>query len=277
MTDLKELAEKRSALLWIDPRKIEEKPGLNARDMETPQTQEHIEEICSSILERGFLEARPLQIFSDKEGVWVSAGHCRLRAVKLAISRGADVLSVPCLIEPKTTNDLSRQLDQIADNNGGLELTAIEAGAAVKKALSIGWSVQKIAAHVGKSASWVSHVVDFQSAPADVHEIVKAGEMSATLAAQTIRERGNEDGSRDIRQAVQSAKANGKKKATAKHMPERKAPPVKSSGTQANDADITIKAGSLGVIVTFAASGSIGPLPKSAWRLICNQILGATE
>ena len=277
MTDLKELAEKRSALLWIDPRKIGEKPGLNARDMGSPQTIEHIEEICASILERGFLEARPLQIFSDKEGVWVSAGHCRLRAAKMAISRGAQILSVPCLIEPKTTNDLSRQLDQIADNNGGLELTALEAGAAVKKALSIGWSIQKIAAHVGKSPSWVSQIVEFQSAPAEVHEIVKEGAISATLAARTIRERGNEEGSRDIRQAVQSAKANGKKKATAKHMPERRTAPVKSSGTQANDADITIKAGSLGIIVTFAASGPIGPLPESAWRTICNQILGAME
>lgn len=275
MADLKDIAEKRSALLWIAPDKIQEKPGLNARDMETPEVQGHIEELCVSIMERGYLAARPIQIFQDDDGVFVVAGHCRLRAVKLAIGRGAEIVSIPCVIEPKGTNDLARQLDQIADNNGGLELNAIEAGAAIKKALSTGWTVVKIAAHVGKSISWVNQIVEFQGAPAEVHEVVKAGEMSATLAAQTVRERGAVEGTRVIKEAVKEAKAKGKKKATAKNLPPP--PPKKSMGTQINDAEIVIKGGGLGYTVKFGSKPEIGPLPKSAWKNICNQIIGAVE
>ena len=58
MADLKEIAEKRSALLWIDPNRIGIKPGLNARDMTAPQTLEHIEELCAAIMERGFLRRK---------------------------------------------------------------------------------------------------------------------------------------------------------------------------------------------------------------------------
>ena len=206
--------------------------------------------------------------------MWVSAGHCRLNAVMLAISRGAEIVSVPCVIEPKNTNDLARQLDQIADNNGGLELNAIEAGAAIKKALSLGWSIQKVASHVGKSVSWVSQTVDFQSAPAEVHEVVRSGEMSATLAAQTVRERGPEEGTRVIKEAVKTAKSNGKKKATAKHLPPKSAPKLQPTS---DDSQVKINGGALGMTVQFGSRPPIGPLAKSAWKGIANQILGAME
>lgn len=276
MADLKELAEKRSALLWFDPNKIEEKPGLNARDMESAQTQEHIEELCISIMERGFLAATPLQIFQDGSGIFVAAGHCRLRAVKLAISRGAEILSIPCLVEGKETtrNELSRQLDQIADNNGGLELNAIEAGAAIKKALSNGWSTAKVAAYVGKSISWVNQTLEFQAAPAEVHEVVRSGEMSATLAAQQVREHGPEEGTRIVKEAVRTAKAKGKKKATAKHLPSRAPKKAEPTG---DDSQIKITGGVAGMTVQFGSRSPLGPFAKSAWRSIANQILWAAE
>lgn len=275
MADLKEIAEKRSALLWIDPDRIEEKDGLNARAMESAETREHIEELCAAIMERGFLASRPLQVFQEGESVFVAAGHCRLRAVKLARSRGHEIVSVPCLIEPKGTNDLARQLDQIADNNGGLELNAIEAGAAIKKALSTGWSAQKIAVHVGKSLSWVNQTLEFQGAPVEVHEVVKAGEMSATLAAQTVHSLGPEEGTRVIKEAVKTAKEKGKKKATARHMPPP--PPRKSAAPVSEDWNVKVIGGALGVTVQFGSRAPMGPFPKSTWRGIVNQISGAIE
>lgn len=215
MADIKSLAKGRAALLHFDPRKLKVKAGLNARDLATEDNRAHIEWLAVSIANEGVKQ--PLAIFQEAGEVYVSDGHCRLAATMLAISRGVDIKTIPCVPETRGTNDVDRVLSQNIYNSGK-SLTPIEQGVNFRKALALGASITDIAKKVGKSAGYVSQMIDFQAAPAEVHNMVKSGEVSASLAAQVIREEGDKAGLETLKTAVKTAKANGKAKATAKHI-----------------------------------------------------------
>ena len=100
MADLNELAEKRTAVLWLDPNILKIQDGLNARLMDHPDTIAHIEDLAASIAVEGV--RKPLEVFGDGDDVFIADGHCRLLATFLANSRGAAVLTVPCVREAKT-------------------------------------------------------------------------------------------------------------------------------------------------------------------------------
>lgn len=208
MADLKEFAEKRSALLNCDPRKLKIKEGLNSRDLTTPDNRDHIEWLAASIAERGV--EKPLVIFTEGEDVFVSDGHCRLTATMLAIERGADIKTIPCVPERRGTNNVERLLSQFI-HNAGKQLSPLEQGVLFRRAIGLGATVAQVAASVGKSASFVSQMIDFQAAPAEVHNMVKAGEVSATLAAKVVRESGPEKGLAKLKQAKE-----GRERVTAK-------------------------------------------------------------
>jgi ParB family chromosome partitioning protein len=216
MPDLKDLADKRAALLYFDPLRLQIKPGLNGRDMASAETEAQIEWLATSIAEKGVIE--PLEIFREGDAVFVSHGHCRLAAAKLAISRGVDVKLVPCVQEPRGTSAASRLLNQIIVNAGN-PLSPIEIGRNIMRCIALGKSKADIAQEIGRSLSYVVNALDFQAASPDVHNLVRQGDVSATLAASTIRKEGPTKGADTIKKAVASAKAKGKKKATKKDLP----------------------------------------------------------
>jgi ParB family chromosome partitioning protein len=216
MVDLKEFAESRSAVLNCDPRGLKIKDGLNSRDLTTPDNRDHIEWLAASIAERGV--EKPLVIFAEGDSVYVSDGHCRLTATLLAIERGADIKTVPCVPERRGTNNVDRLLSQFV-HNSGKQLTPLEQGVLFKRALGLGASVAQVAASVGKSDTYVSQMIDFQAAPAEVHNMVKAGEVSTTLAARVVREAETpEEGLEKLKKAKAEAAAAGKSRVTAKSL-----------------------------------------------------------
>lgn len=217
MAALKDLAESRAALLNFDPRKLKVKAGLNTRDVRTPDNEAHIEWLAQSIAEEGV--KNPLTIFMENGEVFVADGHCRLAAALRAIANGASIETVPCIPEQRGTNDVDRVLSQVIQNSGK-PLTPLELGANFRKAMQLGAKIEEIAQRVCKSVSYVSQMIDFQGAPQEVHEMVRNGEVSATLAAKVHRERGT-DAAVILRGAVKAARDNGQAKATEKHVAPR--------------------------------------------------------
>ena len=57
MADLKELADKRGALLYFEPGKLKIEEGLNARNLASAEVQAHIEWLADSIAEAGVMTA----------------------------------------------------------------------------------------------------------------------------------------------------------------------------------------------------------------------------
>lgn len=212
MADIKTLAESRGTLVNFDPRKLKVKQGLNARDFTDPASIEHVETICASIMARGFLNSRPLEIFSEGGDVFVSDGECRLRASMLAIERGLDLRTVPCVPEARGTSDAERFLNQNL-SNGGRNLTLAEQGLNIKRAQSLGVPLDEIAKKLGRSVTYATHALDFMAAPAEVHKLVKEGKVSSTLAARVVRRDGPERGAKKLRSAVEKAAERGSTKA----------------------------------------------------------------
>lgn len=217
MANLKDEATHRAALLYFDPRKIKVKSGLNGRDMDSPDTLAHIEWLAESIAENGLSAANPLEIFSEGTDIFVSSGHCRLAACMLAIERGAAIAAVPCVPETKGTSEIKRILNQSVFN-GGLRLSPLEEGRNIQRAIALGAKAADIAKQLGKSLTYVTQAVEFQGAPEPVKDMVRKGEVSATLAADTLR-RDPVRAEATLKAGVEKAKAAGKTKATAKHLP----------------------------------------------------------
>ena len=237
MADLKDLAAKRSALLWFPPSHLEIKPGLNARDFTDPTNIEHVEEKRASIVANGFYPSSPIAIFREvdkdgKEHIFIADGECRWRGAMLAIERGElpgfesddkPGFLVACVILPRGMNDVDIVLHRNLANTGK-RFTPIEEGHNIKHAIALGATIADIAAKLGKSVSYVNDVLAWQEAPAEVHNMVKAGEVSQTEANKVVKELGGEAGKEVLKEAVQVAKKAGKKKATAKYIK-----PVKAS------------------------------------------------
>lgn len=219
MADLKELADKRGALLYFEPSKLEIEEGLNARNIESPEVQAHIEWLVESIAETGV--RKPLEIFTKEDKIFVADGHCRLLAVRRLIDRGVEIPVVPCIPESrkKGENEIDRILNQNLSNSG-LRLTPLEEGYNVKRALALGWTATQVAKKLGRSVSWVGGLMELQSAEPEVQNMVRAGEVSATLATQVAREAGVA-APQVLKEASKKAKARGSKKVTAKDLPPR--------------------------------------------------------
>ena len=153
------------------------------------------------------------------DDIYVSDGHCRLLAVRLLIDRGVEIPVVPCIPEGRGVNEVDRILNQNLSNSG-LRLTSLEEGVNIKRAVALGWSVSQVAKKLGRSVSWVGQLLEFQAASPEVHNMVRAGEVSATLAAQVARDEGAA-APQVLKDAKKAAVARGSRKVTAKDLPPR--------------------------------------------------------
>ena len=216
--NLKDEAQSRTALFWFRRDQLLVKPGLNARDLATPENARHVEDIAALIEAEGFLQSKPLEIFTEGDLIYVSDGHVRLAAIDLLAARGIAVEKIPCVPEARGTNDADRILKQSL-HNSGKRLTPLEEGHNIKRVMAMaGISVSEVARRLGKSTTYVANALDFQAAPAEVHALVKEGAVSASFAAETIRKEGAAKGVATIKQAVEVAKEAGVPRASAKHV-----------------------------------------------------------
>lgn len=216
-TGLRSIAESRGEMLQIDPRKLKVEPGWNQRE-EGPDLDAHIDTLAQSIAQVGVRE--PLRVvWKDGDG-YVRSGHCRLRASIRAIEHyKAELKTVPVIAENRYATDADQVCGQIIDNSGK-PLTAFETAKVLKKLIDLGWSGQDIAAKIGKSASYVSQVLDLLLLPQNIMDMVKRGEVSATLAIQTYKSLNEDAGAAaaKLREAVGVAQGEGRKRAMPKDM-----------------------------------------------------------
>ena len=225
--ELRDLGKRGASILHFDPRILKTKPGLNVRDLTTPENRAHVERLADGIATNGFTSI--MRVFMEDDQAYVSEGHCRLAATILAIERGCQIETVPCFPEPKGTNERDIIARQFTSNDGK-QLSSDEAAANIKRMLSWGKTAADVAKLINRSVSYVNQTLEFQEAPAEVREVVARGEMAQTLAATIVREEGPARATETIRKAVMTAKTSGKKKATARHVERSVAPHAARTG-----------------------------------------------
>lgn len=74
------------------------------------------------------------------------------------------------------------------------KLSPLELAEGYKRLRAFGWSVEQIATKVGKTRQHVEQVLTVGNANTDVQNLVAAGHVSATTAAQVVREHGDDAG-----------------------------------------------------------------------------------
>jgi ParB family chromosome partitioning protein len=224
----------RKDLFLIDPSKIFEKSGWNVRD-DSPELQAHIEELSISIAEIGVQQ--PLTVYMENDVIYLSDGHCRLQAVNKAISKGAEIKSVPCRVEERYSNEADRVLAMIV-RNSGKSLTPLEKSKVVKQLLNFGWKREEIATKCGMSNSYIGQLLEMQAMPEDLKLMVTSGSVSASTAVNEFRSSGDEA----VDKISKAVKKGGK--ATKKKLdinPERKAIKTVSVNAEKYSPDIADK------------------------------------
>lgn len=217
MPELRDLADKRGAsVLLFNPRTLKIKPGLNIRDMNSADNRAYVEWLANEIATKGFNSI--LRVFMENGQPVISRGHRRHAAVMLCLERGVDIPLIPCFPEPKGTSEFDIMAGQFTDNEDS-RISAIEAGANIKRMLSFGKTEGEVAKAIGRSRSYISQTLEFMGAPSEVHQLVNEGKVSATLAASEVRHHGPEEGKKRLKEGVRKARAAGKSKATARDMP----------------------------------------------------------
>lgn len=251
-TTLKELAQGRSDLFQIDPRKIDITDGFNVRSQ--THIRERAKELQASIKEHGIRTPLVVRMGDDGRAV-LCDGHCRLTAVLGLIEAGIDIKLVPCRPEPRHTTEEQRTLDLIIANDSA-PLDLLEQGEVFKRLIAYQWTPDEIAKRSGKSRTHVNNCLALVSAPAAVVKAVASGKIAGTLVVELIRKADGDETKlkEQVQEAIDTAAADGKDHASRKHTNIKTAPPV-PAGSQTPDWKSTPSGGSGG-------TGGGGSVPK---------------
>lgn len=191
------------------------KPDWNSRDFSTPENIEHVDTLAKSIMEIG--QKTPIKVIYEDGKAFITDGESRYRAIKIAIERGADIKIVKAILEDKYSNEADHLFTQIVGNSGK-PFTPLETAHVYKRLIDYGWKEKEIAKKAGKTTVHVVESLKLLSAPAAITDLVKSGQVSATMAQQTIRaaKGDHQAATKTLAKAVKVAKKAGKKKATAR-------------------------------------------------------------
>lgn len=219
MVSIKDIAQGRSDIYRVAPSVLKVKEGWNSRDLNDEENKFHIMALAKSIAADGVKE--PLTVYQEDGEVYIENGHCRHAASLLAISEyGAPAdLTVPIKIGDKKATPADRILSQVILNSGKA-LSALEMGRVYKKLKDLEMSNEEIAQRCNVSRVYVGQLLGLIDMPTEITELVRTGAVSATLAIETVKEHkgDTEAATAALVEAVGTAKAHGKERATAKHV-----------------------------------------------------------
>lgn len=198
-----------------------EEPGFNLRT-EGEALEASIDALAEFIANGGqipALEVRP----RAEGGVWLVDGHRRRRAMLKLDKAGRlprtpnkenpDILEAWIPVVAFEGSDADR-VARIISSQENEKLSPLELADGYKRLRAFGWFPEQIAKKVGRTRQHVEQVLTVGNANTDVQNLVAAGHVSATTAAQVVREHG--DGAGKVLGAeLEKAQANGKKKVTA--------------------------------------------------------------
>lgn len=207
---IKDIADGRSDMFRLDPRKIKVKANWNNRDFANPENLEHVAMLKASIAIVGVKE--PLTVYMDGGEVYLSDGECRLRATMEAIAAGTDIKTVPVKIEDRYSDEAEKIFSQIL-RNSGKPFTPLEQAKTFKKLLDLGWMAKDIAEKSGITAGRVSQVLELLTMPAPIKAMVIAGQVSANMAMTAVREHNPAAAVQVLKDAVHEAQQQGRTKA----------------------------------------------------------------
>jgi ParB-like chromosome segregation protein Spo0J len=204
----------------IPPTSLLEEPGFNLRNYEDPEVIAHIETLATVYIDGGYMPPISVRVGDDRQ-IYVVDGHCRRRALLLAIERGAPITHAQCL--SIKANDMER-IELMLRSGDGLKYKPVEVAQGYLRFVRMGLKPVEIAARVKKSISHVEGMLLLATANSDVQNQVRDGKVSATTAVVAVRAHGEKAGAM-IEKSAAKAIASGKERVTAGILKARPLPP----------------------------------------------------
>lgn len=215
---------RRADAMKVQLEDLHEEPGFNLRT-EGDALEASINALAEFIAAGG--QIPPLEVRPRAEGgVWLVDGHRRHRALMKLDAEGRlprtpnkdrpEALEAWVPVIAFEGSDADR-VARIITSQENEKLSPLELAEGYKRLRAFGWSVEQIATKVGKTRQHVEQVLTVGNANTDVQNLVAAGHVSATTAAQVVREHG--DGAGKVLGAeLVRAQASGKRRVTAGSM-----------------------------------------------------------
>jgi len=212
---------RRADAMKVQLEDLHEEPGFNLRT-EGEALESSIDSLAEFIAAGG--QIPPLEVRPRAEGgVWLVDGHRRRRALLKLDAAGrlprTPNKENPAILEAWVPviafegSDADR-VARIITSQENEKLSPLELAEGYKRLRSFGWSVEQIAKKVAKTRQHVEQVLTVGNANTDVQNLVAAGQVSATTAAQVVREHGDDAGT-VLDAELKKAQASGKTKVTA--------------------------------------------------------------
>ena len=154
-----------------------------------------------------------------KDGKFIACdGNRRLTKYDYEISQGMEQFKIPVKLDQRCETQEGRVLLAL-EMSSGKQLSMMEQASGYQYLRDeSGYTLEAIAKAVGKSRQHVHDCLTMiEKAPEAIQAMVSSGSISPTEALRVFREDG-EDATELLQEAVEVAKAEGKVKATAKHV-----------------------------------------------------------
>ncbi|MCA8076029.1 pyridoxal phosphate biosynthetic protein PdxJ [Burkholderia cepacia] len=229
-----------SADLWMTPY---EALRYDPRDNVRPVDPQWVKELTALMMQNGYDKGSPLHCYArkvdGKDYFYVFKGQHRYLAAGAAIKAGKDLGRIPIVVldsrevkRPKMVID--GYLSNVSKTSTPLDLaTAIAELRDVHK-----MDVKAICGHLNISEQSIRDAALLETAPAELHALVRAGSIAGTLAIEEIRTHGGDKALERIVSGLSKAKEAGKGKVTKKHLASNTKPsePAAPKATKITDA-----------------------------------------
>ena len=195
---------KKETNFQVDPALVKVKPGFNR-----PIDRANVEQFKTSI--KAGATIPPIYVTVTDGVIELVDGEHRWIAVCELVAEGEPILSMAAI---QFRGDAAEQIAHLLTSSQGKPLTPLESGLQYQKLARYGWTTKQIADRVGRSQGHVSQCIALAESGIEVKQAVQRGEVSSTLAMEVVRTHGAGAGA-VIKEKVEQAKAEGKKRVTA--------------------------------------------------------------
>jgi ParB-like chromosome segregation protein Spo0J len=175
------------------------------------------------MMENGYDKGSPLHCYArkvaGKDLLFIYKGQHRYLAAGAAIEAGKNIGKIPVVVrDAKTVNRAEMVIDGYLSNNGK-QSSPLDLAAAVAELRDIhGMTLAAICKRLNVTDQTIRDVGLLERAPAELHQLVRNGQCTGTLAIEQIRLHGGDKALERIVVGIAKAAEAGKTKVTKKYL-----------------------------------------------------------
>ncbi|KVF06042.1 pyridoxal phosphate biosynthetic protein PdxJ [Burkholderia vietnamiensis] len=229
-----------SADLWMTPY---EALRYDPRDNVRPVDPQWVKELTALMMQNGYDKGSPLHCYArkvdGKDYFYVYKGQHRYLAAGAAIKAGKDLGKIPIVV--RDSRDVKRS-EMVVDgyvSNVSKPSSPLDLATSIAELRDVhGLDTKTICARLNISEQSIRDAALLETAPAELHALVRDGSIAGTLAIEEIRAHGGDKALERIVSGLAKAKQAGKSKVTKKHLTDNASTskPAASKTTKINDA-----------------------------------------